>query len=82
MASPFVAGMIGFMLLYNPNLTPTQVYNCLYSTAKPTSDFVGQMGAGRFNAKAAMECVASTLQQAPVGQINARVQIMIMVDLS
>lgn len=71
MASPFVAGMIGLMLSYNPNLTPTQVYNCLYSTAEPTSNFVGQMGAGRFNAKAAMECVASTLQQAPVGQINA-----------
>lgn len=71
MASPFVAGMVGLMLSLNPNLTPAQVYNCLYSTADPTTTNVGQMGAGRFNAYAAMQCVASTLQQKPIGQVNA-----------
>lgn len=71
MASPMVAGMVGLMLSKNPNLTPTQIYNCLYSTADPVNTNASQMGAGRFNAFAAMQCVANTLQQKPIGIVNS-----------
>ncbi len=75
MASPLVAGLCGLMLSLNPNLTPTQVKNCLLSTAddisaaNPTQYTL--LGAGRINAYAAMQCVASTVNSPPVAVIGA-----------
>lgn len=56
MASPNVAGLLGLMKSYAPNATNADLINCLLSTADPVTSFQNQMGAGRINAFAAMEC--------------------------
>ncbi|MBM3170132.1 MAG: S8 family serine peptidase [Bacteroidetes bacterium] len=74
MASPIVAGLCGLMLSLNPNLTQQQIENCLYSTADPVTTNSGQMGAGRIDATAAMQCVASSMNTAPISNIGSDVQ--------
>ncbi|MFL5754462.1 MAG: S8 family serine peptidase [Bacteroidia bacterium] len=64
MATPLVAGLCGLMIAYQPYLTPSQVLNCISSTAVSVSP-VGQMGAGRINAGAAMTCVSSVVPGPP-----------------
>ncbi|MBK7667409.1 MAG: S8 family serine peptidase [Sphingobacteriaceae bacterium] len=72
MASPLVAGLAGLMLSKNGYLTPTQVLNCISSTAaniytiSGNSGYAGQLGAGRINAFAAMTCASVTPGSAPV----------------
>ncbi len=64
MSSPLVAGLCGLMLSLNPSLTPEQVLSCLtgsctnINSVSGNSGFVGEMGAGRINAQAALQCVA------------------------
>lgn len=69
MASPMVAGLAGLMLSLNPGLSPNDIKNCLLSSADnidaANPSFVGQLGAGRINALAAMNCVSNTLNWAP-----------------
>jgi serine protease len=69
MASPMVAGLAGLMLSLNPGLSPQDIKNCLLNSADnidaANPSFVGQLGAGRINALAAMNCVSSTLNWAP-----------------
>jgi len=74
MASPIVAGLCGLMLSLNPSLTQQQIENCLYSTADPVTTNAGQMGAGRINATAAMQCVAASINTPPVSNISSDVQ--------
>lgn len=74
MASPIVAGLCGLMLSLNPNLTQQQIENCLYSTADPVTTNSGQMGAGRIDATAAMQCVASSINTPPVSNISSNAQ--------
>lgn len=61
MASPLVAGLCGLILSNNPNYTPQQVTNCISSTAELIGAqnnpvYAGQLGTGRINALAAMQC--------------------------
>lgn len=65
MACPVTAGLVGLMRDYNPNLTVDEIETCLLSTADDISaqnaSYTGQLGAGRINARAAMECVQETM---------------------
>lgn len=63
MATPFAAGLVGLMLSVNPNLTPTQVLNCLISTGVNINQNIGP----RINALAAVQCAqATTTAGAPI----------------
>lgn len=77
MASPIVAGLCGLMLSLNPSLTPTDIRNCLTSTATSIASqnpsYNGQLGSGRINANAAMQCISSTLNWPPVANFVANV---------
>lgn len=77
MATPLVAGLCGLMLSLNPSLTPTDIRNCLTSTAtninSQNPSYIGQLGAGRINANAAMSCISSTLNWAPSANFVANV---------
>lgn len=77
MASPVVAGLCGLMLSLNPSLTPSDIRNCLTSTATSISSqnpsYPGQLGSGRINANAAMQCISSTLNWAPNAMFTANV---------
>lgn len=70
MASPMVAGLAGLMLSYNPGMNAQDVLDCITSSATnidaANPSFVGQLGAGRINAEAAMACVQTTLNNPPV----------------
>lgn len=65
MACPLVAGLAGLIHSINPNLSPTQIENCIESTAtninSSNSNFVGQLGAGRIDAQAATACALATV---------------------
>jgi PKD repeat protein len=69
MASPQVAGLVGLMLSLNPSLTPADIESCILSTADnidtQNPSYVGELGAGRINAQAAMNCILATLNWAP-----------------
>jgi subtilisin family serine protease len=72
MACPLVAGLAGLMLSKNPYLTPTQVLNCISSTAVNIYTISGnsayapnQLGAGRIEAYQAMICASVTAGSPP-----------------
>jgi PKD repeat protein len=68
MATPFLAGLVGNMLSINPTMTPTQILNCLISTGVPTG---GSKDIGpRFDAAAALACVAATVTGDPLVQFT------------
>lgn len=75
MACPLVAGLAGLMLSKYPWMTQTDVLNCISTTAvniytlSGNSAFVTppQLGAGRINAFAAMQCAASFTGTPPTG---------------
>lgn len=76
MASPLVASLVGLMKSYNPNLTTSEIINCITSTCDDistvglnTSYTAGQLGAGRINAQAAMQCLTA-LNSPSVENIN------------
>jgi serine protease len=77
MASPMVAGLAGLMLSLNPALTPTDIRNCILSSAENIDavnpGFIGQLGSGRINANDAMICVSTTLAWPPVAEFVANV---------
>lgn len=69
MASPMVAGMAGLMLSLNPSLSPDDIKACILSSADDIDGanpgFIGELGAGRINAQAAMNCMSTSLNWAP-----------------
>jgi PKD repeat protein len=81
MASPLVAGLAGLILSQHPGLPVDDVVNCILSTAdnidaaNPT--FIGQLGAGRINAFAALNCVTSTLAYAPVADFSVDLSVIL-----
>jgi subtilisin family serine protease len=74
-ATPLVAGLAGLMLSKSPNMTQTDVLNCLSSTAVNISTLSGNsgyaMGAGRIDAFAAMSCAATYSALPPVANFYA-----------
>lgn len=65
MASPCMAGIVGLLYTVKPDITPTQVENVLYSTAKDLTQTAGskvgwdeKTGYGLVNAAAAMQKAA------------------------
>lgn len=75
MASPMVAGLVGLMRSLNPGMPQADVINCLYSTADnidaQNPSYIGDLGAGRIDAGAAMTCVSATLSLPPVAAFVA-----------
>lgn len=78
-AAPMVSGLAGLMLSKSPNMTRTDVLNCISSTAANIYTISGnsayvsgsQLGAGRIDAFAAMVCAASYSALPPVANFNA-----------
>jgi subtilisin family serine protease len=75
MASPLVAGLLGLMISTNPTLPQQDYVDCLTSScdnidgANPS--YIGELGSGRINALAAVNCVAASLNNAPVANFEA-----------
>jgi subtilisin family serine protease len=69
MASPIVSALAGLILSVNPAMTQAQVRNCIISTAdninSVNGSFLGQIGSGRINAQAALQCAQATASVAP-----------------
>lgn len=63
MASPNVAGLVGLMKSYAPGATNQDLINCLLSSAddisSQNSGYIGELGSGRINAYAALQCVGA-----------------------
>lgn len=70
LSTGIVTGVVALMLSENPHLSSTQVKHCLYSTANPTLDYVGDMGAGIVDAYQAVLCAQSYLTLAPEIKIS------------
>ena len=77
MATPMVSGLLGLMKSLNPSMPNSALINCLYSTAvninSQNPSHVNELGNGRIDAFAAMNCVAATLSSAPVAQFSANI---------
>jgi serine protease len=75
MASPMVAGLCGLVKSVNPQMTRTQIENCVLSTAtninSANPNFIGQLGAGRINAYQAVLCAQATTNAPPIAVIQA-----------
>ncbi|PHR22021.1 MAG: hypothetical protein COA38_18510 [Fluviicola sp.] len=73
-AAPFVTGTIGLMLSLNPCLTFEDVESILYSTAAnidaQNPNYIGGLGAGRLDARAALEMVNDSLINSTVTEIS------------
>ncbi len=71
MASPHVAGLLGLMKSANPSMSNTDLIDCLYSSADDISaqnpGYPNQLGAGRINAYAALQCVTASATQYDAG---------------
>ncbi|PKR79781.1 hypothetical protein CW751_13185 [Brumimicrobium salinarum] len=69
MASPMVAGLAGLILSHNSGLTQSEVKDCILNTAADLNalnpSYSGELGAGRIDALAAMNCVDATLANPP-----------------
>ncbi|TNF28090.1 MAG: PKD domain-containing protein [Bacteroidetes bacterium] len=74
MASPMVAGLCGLVKSVNPQMTQTQIENCVLNTAdninSVNGSYIGQLGAGRINAYQAVLCAQTTLTTPPVAVID------------
>jgi len=61
MASPNVAGLVGLIKSYVPHATNQDIINCLLSTADnidgANANYIGELGSGRINAFAALQCI-------------------------
>jgi len=61
MATPFAAGLVGAMLSVYPNMSPTEVLNCLLSSGVNVNQSMGP----RIDAYAALQCVQTYLNGTP-----------------
>ncbi len=70
MACPFVSGVIGMMLCFDPSISPDAVEDCIESTALDIDElnpgFEGQLGAGLIDVEEIFTC----LQVPPVSQFE------------
>jgi hypothetical protein len=61
MSCPMVAGLLAHMKSYKPNAANEEIVDCLLSSADNIDvvnpGFVGALGSGRINARAALECL-------------------------
>ncbi|TXB63518.1 S8 family serine peptidase [Phaeodactylibacter luteus] len=61
MSCPMVAGLLAHMKSYKPNAANEEIIGCLLSSADNIDvvnpGFVGALGSGRINARAALECL-------------------------
>jgi hypothetical protein len=61
MACPNVAGLAGYLYSYHPNVTADDVIGCLLGNADnidaQNPAYIGQLGAGRINARRAISCL-------------------------
>jgi serine protease len=77
MAAPLVSGLLSLMRALNPNIPNSAMVNCLTSTAVNIDAlnpvFVGQLGAGRINADAAMQCITASLSHPPVADFTTSI---------
>lgn len=73
-AAPYVTGTIGLMLSLDPCLTPEEVEEILKITADDIGslnpNYAGGLGAGRLNAKAAVEYVAQNMIEANASDVS------------
>lgn len=78
MASPMVAGLLGLMLSHYPAMSNPAVISCLLNTCTnidgANPNYIGQLGSGRINAYAAMQCVNSAKTAPPTIDFVADVQ--------
>lgn len=81
MSCPLVAGLAGLMLSKNAYLTPTQVLNCISTTAAniytigANSPYApNQLGAGRIDAYQAMLCASVTAGSPPSADFYSDIQ--------
>ncbi len=74
MASPMVAGLCGLVWSLNPEMTQTQVTECVVNTADnidgPNQNFIGLLGSGRINAFEAVTCAQAFVNAPPIATIN------------
>ena len=58
---PIVAGLVGLMISHAPSASPSDIVNCLLSSADDIDganpNYVGQLGSGRINAEEALICL-------------------------
>lgn len=77
MACPMVAGLAGLVKSVNPGMTKSDIENCILTTADNINSanpgYIGQLGSGRINAQAAVNCAAATLSLPPVADFTANV---------
>lgn len=65
MACPLVAGVMGLTRSYSPTSTADQIIDCVLSTANNryqltgNNNFTGQLGSGRVNSLAALNCLCA-----------------------
>lgn len=79
MSTPLVAGLAALMLSKSPHMTKTDVLNCISSTAVNIYTIAGnsafgsgsQLGAGRIEAFAAMNCAATYSAVPPIANFYA-----------
>ncbi len=81
MATPITAGLAGLMLSKNPYLTPTQVLNCIsssaaniYTLASNSAYSPNQLGAGMLDAGKAMICASVTAGSPPAADFYSNLQ--------
>jgi hypothetical protein len=71
MASPHVAGLLGLMKSANPAMSNTDLINCLYSSSvninAQNPNYINQLGHGRIDAFAAVQCVTASAAQFDAG---------------
>ncbi len=79
MASPMVAGLAGLVWSVNPEMSQTQVTECIINTTDDISSangsFLGQLGTGRINAFAAVQCALATSNAPPVAVVNSTSEV-------
>lgn len=75
MASPMVAGLMGLVKSVNPSMPNSAVINCVLTTADNINSvnpsYIGQLGSGRINAFAAVNCASATLSLPPVAEFTS-----------
>jgi serine protease len=75
MAAPLVSGLLSLMRALNPNIPNAALINCMTSTTVNIDalnpGFVGQLGTGRIDAAAAMQCVTASLSHPPVADFSS-----------